>query len=141
MDFSAFWSSIIGGFFTILGVILGVKYQIRLNEKERKASEKRDIKFKTLIELVSNKYAINDYTESSGYYLPFFSALNRIPLIFSENKNVLAKYNLFTDEYADFKRRKFLSEDGLGSFGSGLYFYDLIDSISDDLDLERISFE
>lgn len=124
--------ALVGGFFTLLGGA----YQVHLSMKSQEKESKRKIKFEVLNTFMGNKAAISGSPQSVDYKKDFFSATNRIPLAFNDNKEII-------DLYDEFIRHSHLPEEqkaGTGNYANEL-LYKIIKKMYEDLSIQPPTYE
>lgn len=124
--------ALVGGFFTLLGGA----YQVHLSKKSQEKQSKRKIKLEVLTTFMGNKAAISDSPQSVDYKKDFFSAINRIPLAFNDNEEII-------DLYDEFIRHSRLPEEQKarrGNYANEL-LYKLIKKMYEDLSIQPPTYD
>ena len=127
------FGALLGGAFTILGGII----QQKRSEKAKAEDDKKQLKFKILCDFEANKGAIgvNLNNNNKNEFGPeFIRALNKIPVVFYDSKNVMESYQNFLTKIDDHTRSEYLNES---SKSPNQLLYDLAISMYDDLKMSK----
>ena len=130
-----FFGALLGGAFTILGGII----QQKRSEKAKAEDDKKQLKFKILCDFEANKGAIgvnqnNNNNKKNEFGPEFIRALNKIPVVFYDSKNVMESYQNFLTKIDDHTRSEYLNES---SKSPNQLLYDLAISMYDDLKMSK----
>lgn len=127
------FGALLGGAFTIFGGII----QQKRSEKAKAEDDKKQLKFKILCDFEANKSAIgvNLNNNNKNEFGPeFIRALNKIPVVFYDSKNVMESYQNFLTKIDDHTRSEYLNEN---SKSPNQLLYDLAISMYDDLKMSK----
>lgn len=126
------FGALLGGAFTIFGGII----QQKRSEKAKAEDDKKQLKFKILCDFEANKGAIgvNLNNNKNEFGPEFIRALNKIPVVFYDSKNVMESYQNFLTKIDDHTRSEYLNEN---SKSPNQLLYDLAISMYDDLKMSK----
>lgn len=128
------FGALLGGAFTILGGII----QQKRSEKAKAEDDKKQLKFKILCDFEANKGAIgvnqNNNNNKNEFGTEFIRALNKIPVVFYDSKNVMESYQNFLTKIDDHTRSEYLN---VNSKSPNQLLYDLAISMYDDLKMSK----
>lgn len=123
-----FISAIIGGCFALLGVIL----QECISKRRQKEEIIRQEKMNIIKDITAYKIILrNDIKASPDAINKFNSALNLIPIIFQDNKEIVKKYKEYKEFISD------VSQTNKKNIDSNTLFYNLVMSLHDDVKIPK----
>ncbi|MDX8045390.1 DUF6680 family protein [Gracilibacillus sp. S3-1-1] len=131
MDWNTIVGVVIGGLFTLSGGGL----QVFLTDRKRKEERRKEIKLEVLEGLIGNRAALLPVSDEriEMYKAPFFSALNRIDVIFYDNLEVIEKYHEW--------KNAMVSSQHVSNERKDQLLYEMIKSMYKDLGIKAPSLE
>lgn len=131
MDWNTIIGVLIGGLFTLCGGGL----QVFLADRKRKEEKTKEIKLEVLVCLMANRAAlVSTHDERIEVYkAPFFSALNRIDVVFYNNSEVVEKYHEW--------RNAMMPSQLVSSERKDQLLYEMVKSLYKDLGIKAPSLE
>jgi|SRR5699024_1235631 len=127
MDWGTLVSTIIGGFFVLIGSYLGAASA----SKKDRIKRETDIKIRVLRDLMGNRIGLSNELPNDNFYrFNLMYAFNQIPVVFHKNKIVIERFNDFSYHASTRDKTTEAANEKL---------YVLLEAIHDDLSIEMPS--